>query len=267
MAVRVVRCWPAVYALVTQETLRLTHRGAIVRDGKLPPGPTPLERAIYNRAYTRVGVADLRQAPKVRQAIRDLRSSLADRGLAMPAWRRVAVAVAVLLTLGFGVWGVVGAARAGSLDTDALFVGVVMTAAAAMWLLSNRTWAGYGELRKLRREHPKPTAGQPVEMSQVDMSATVALYGISSVVGFGDSNATGGLAAWPADWSSADSGGGDSGGWLLTANALRTSMGVVSGGMVGETARHVTARSTMGAGGARRRGGAPAWVADAPGAC
>lgn len=205
----------ALLQMLAGNVIRTTHRGAIVRGGKLPPGATPLERAIYGRVYTKVGVADLRQAPKVRKALADLRASLVERDLLLPTWRYIALRTAILLSLSIAGWEITAMARevAPVLPTVFLLV-VALSLMVVSWLSGDRTWAGRRVLSQLRRQYPKKAADPEVRTGSVDAGFQGALHGAAGVWP-GEFYLPSGLIAYPADWSGGDSnsGGSDSGGY------------------------------------------------------
>ncbi|MET7833724.1 TIGR04222 domain-containing membrane protein [Micromonospora sediminicola] len=167
--------WGAVIAglaMLHTRGVLATGVGRIRRTGSLPQDVEPLERALYAALYGSIGPGELARQKRVQRALRDVRQSLAERGLVRTSSRRVLMPVLLAALPPALLPKLVTAGLVGV--TEGL-VAIVVLVGIAVWLLPRRTIAGTRALTTARVRY-----GDLVERSQlepVEVGLAVALFG------------------------------------------------------------------------------------------
>ncbi|MBO4207071.1 TIGR04222 domain-containing membrane protein, partial [Micromonospora echinofusca] len=191
--------------------------------GPLPAGVTPLDRAVYQAAGNRVRTRDLAGDLAVAGALDQLRSGLAQRGMALGPGQRAAARIGALLLLGLLAIGGLRLLSGLANGKPVGFLVLSMVAVFVVFLVQLRaprhTRAGRAALRNLRNRyaHLAPSSSPAyASYGAAGVAMGVALFGAASIWALDPAFAAEAeiqrqAAAGSSSGSGSSCGGGDSG--------------------------------------------------------
>ncbi|MEV6693063.1 TIGR04222 domain-containing membrane protein [Micromonospora sp. NPDC051196] len=181
--------WSSVSSLRSQGLIGVQPTGALIAEGALPPGATPLDRAVHHAAGQHYPARQLRRTEWVARALDELRDGLARHDLLVGPDRRAALRLGSLLLAALVALGVARIAAGLANDRPVWYLVLIVGGLAVLTTIlfvrvPRRTRAAQDALLGLRHRnrHLAPAAKPAYTVyGAAGLAMAVALYGTASL--------------------------------------------------------------------------------------